>query len=155
MPLHRVSKPLNRRPKRGDHRFQLRQISQIPEPKLAFLGTSSLLGVGTTLPLATEITGFFTGDTISLNGVTANTSNYANGTLSLYNGTTLVDQLDFSGPYTTANFALSSTSGTANTLIEFAATTSRSSHASLTPLSGASIEDARHLGIFVNHPSAV
>jgi hypothetical protein len=55
------------------------------------------------------ITGFATGDTIDVNGITADGKSYAAGVLTLTNGGVAVGTLAISGAYTSASFTLAST----------------------------------------------
>jgi hypothetical protein len=69
-------------------------------------------GSGTTLRIVqpglfkSPISGFQSGDTIDLAGLTANKTSYSNGDLGLFNGATLEAQLSVSTPYAGAVFAV-------------------------------------------------
>lgn len=69
-------------------------------------GGSAQLQVGETAPLTSTIANFSTGDTILLTGVAANSFTYSAGTLDLFNGSSEVDQLHFSGTHLAADFGL-------------------------------------------------
>ncbi|HTZ70178.1 MAG TPA: hypothetical protein VMB71_05960 [Acetobacteraceae bacterium] len=61
---------------------------------------------------------FGTGDLIDIHGIDATSGNFAAGTLTLYDGTKVVDALKFSGTYDTANFDIAS-DGQGGTAISF------------------------------------
>jgi hypothetical protein len=61
-----------------------------------------------TTPPQPLFSGFGTGDVIDLENLQAATLSFANGTLTLQNGDTVVETLLFAGDYTSANFTLSS-----------------------------------------------
>ena len=81
---------------------------------ISFAGAGTLeLGIGVTL--SNKISGFGSGDTIQLDGVTATKPSYnpSKGTLTLLNGTAPVETLKVAGSYTDANFGVAEVGGNA------------------------------------------
>ncbi len=69
---------------------------------------ANTLGLADAAGVAAHITDFGTGDAIDLLGTTANKLSYANGALTVDNGTKKIATLQIKGSYTTANFKLAS-----------------------------------------------
>ena len=80
---------------------------------ISFHGAGLLLLFSSKVTLSNTISGFGSGDTIQLDGVTATKPSYSNGTLTLLNGTAPVETLNVAGSYKTSNFGLTETGGNA------------------------------------------
>ncbi len=101
--------------------------SSVSGNHMTFGGPASLILVDPQA-FAGTIGSFGSGDVIDVQGVNANTLTYAGGTLTLENGSTVLDTLSFSGNYTLADFSLSP-DGKDGTDISFSG--SATTHASL------------------------
>ena len=85
---------------------------------VAFDGPSGTLMLANPAGFTSAITGFGTGDQIDLQGLITTSSQYANGELTLYDHTAMVDQITFTGSYSVTNFGIQS-DGNNGTLITF------------------------------------
>ncbi len=79
-------------------------------------GSKQLLSLSNPISFQGVIDGFNTGDRIALGSMAATGLNFADGVLTVYNGSTVADtmnfsSIDFSGDYTTADFALVGAAG--------------------------------------------
>jgi fibronectin-binding autotransporter adhesin len=79
-----------------------------------FTDSTGTLELNAPASFASTISGFTDGDTIQLVGETVTNMSYASNVLDVYNGTSLLAALNFTGSYTTANFT-STADGHGNT----------------------------------------